>query len=142
MEGFGKQGPCYDETSCITTPEYSVGSFSASGTPARPLQPGFFRTLHHFPSRRVVRPLPEYYDVNLEAWAVDAGLKKALGPLIPSLEDRLRVLQLLYQYRHLNGEDLTNLPCTNIITHRVRITEGTKPYAARGQRWWPMHTEW
>lgn len=62
--------------------------------------------------------------------------------MISTPTDRLKVLQLLYQYRHLNGEDLTNLTCTDLIPHRVRITPGTKTFSARFQKRWPQHTEW
>ena len=69
------------------------------------------------------------------------NLEKALGPLIPSEADKLRVLQLLSHYRHLNKKDLSDLPCTDLITHRVRIAPGTKPFAVRHQIRWPPHTE-
>ena len=78
----------------------------------------------------------------LEGWVRQHSLESVLGPLIPTPADRLSVLQLLYQYRHLNGEDFTNLPCTDLITHRVCITPGTKPFSARFQKRWPPHTEW
>ena len=78
----------------------------------------------------------------LEEWVRRLGLEKVLGPLIPTEADRMRVLRLVYQYKHLNGEDLSNLPCTDLITHRVRITAGAKPFAALSQKRWPAHTEW
>ena len=56
--------------------------------------------------------------------------------------DRLKVLQLLYQYRHLNREDLTDLPCTDSITHRVRIKPGINPASVKSQKRWPPYTEW
>ena len=52
------------------------------------------------------------------------------------------MLCLLYHYRHLNGTDLTDLPCTDLITHRVRIAPGTKPASNTTQKRWPAHTEW
>ena len=97
-----------------------------------------------FPSRRPERPVPKCQppDEELEAWVQQLGLELVLGPLIPTPKDRLMVIQLLYQYRHLNGEDFTRLPCTDLITHRVTITPGTKPFSARFQKRWPQHTEW
>lgn len=97
-----------------------------------------------FPNRRIVRSVPDYQPPleELEAWAIRLGLKPVLGPRIPTARDRLRVLQLLYQYRHLNREDLTDLPCTDLITHRIRLKPGTKPASAKSQKRWPAHTEW
>ena len=97
-----------------------------------------------FPNRRVVRTVINRHPAVevLEAWALRLGLEKVFGPLIPTAADRVKVLQLLYQYRHLNREDLTDLPCTDLITHRVRIKQGTKPASAKFQKRWPPHTEW
>lgn len=93
------------------------------------------------PDRRVVRrtvarhPPPE----ELEEWATEAGV--SLGPLVPSQEARIKVLQLLHQYKHFNGNNLTHLPCTDIITHSVRLKSGTKPVSIARQKTWPAHTE-
>jgi len=76
----------------------------------------------------------------LKEWAEIAGLK--LGPLIPSEGARHKFLCLLYHYRHLDGKDLKDLPCTDLITHRVRIAEGTKPASNLSQKRWPAHSEW
>lgn len=76
----------------------------------------------------------------LEQWAKSVEIK--LGPLIPNVASRLKVLQLLYTYRHLNGNDLTDLPCTDLIVHRVCLKKGTKPASVRSQKRWPTHTEW
>lgn len=121
-------------------PGYSVGAFTASGTPVPSFPQVPFKK--PFPDRRVVRNVPKHYPPlpELEQWATSVGL--VLGPLIPTAADRLRVLQLLWQYRHLNREDLTDLPCTDLITHRVRIAPGTKPASAKSQKRWPPHTEW
>lgn len=62
----------------------------------------------------------------LEQWAKSVEIK--LGPLIPNVASRLKVLQLLYTYRHLNGNDLTDLPCTDLIVHRVCFKKETKPH--------------
>ncbi len=118
-----------------------MGSFSVSGTPT----PSFPRAplKNAFPARRVIRGnLPQHPPQDLEAWVSQLGLEPVLGSLITTAEQRLRVLNLLYQYRHLNREDLRDLPCTDLITHRVRIAPGTKPASARSQKRWPTHTEW
>ena len=52
------------------------------------------------------------------------------------------MLCLLYHYRHLNGTDLTDLLCTDLITHRVRIAPGIKPASNTTQKRWLVHTEW
>ena len=134
-------------------PGWSLNAFSASGTPGAgnyasisassfaPRPPSKERSMA-FPARRVVREPPrESYPLDvLEKWAEDIGLK--LGPLIPTDEDKHRVLILLYQYRHLNSVDLTDLPCTDIISHNVELIPGTKPYAVKSQKRWPTHIEW
>jgi len=48
----------------------------------------------------------------------------------------------MYHYRHFNGTDLTDLSCTDLIIHRVRIKPGTKPASCVVQKRWPAHTEW
>ena len=96
-----------------------------------------------FPARRVVRRRLEDVDEHvLEAWAASLELEPVLGPMITTEEQRIRVLRLLYTYRHLNGEDLTNLPSTDLITHRVRVPPGAKPASSKSQKRWPAHTEW
>lgn len=79
--------------------------------------------------------------VGLLEWA--AELKIQLGTLIPIKEDELRVLQLLYSYRHLNSIDLDSLPATDLIVHSARLTPGTKPSSEGAQfclaptkEWW------
>ena len=95
-------------------------------------------------TRRVLRPPADWANLppldELESWVSSVGVK--LGPLIPTAEDRLKVLQLLYRYKHLDGQNLSNLPPTDLILHRVRLIPGTKPYNARSQKRWPPHTEW
>ena len=78
----------------------------------------------------------------LEAWALRLVLEKVLGRLISSVADSLKVLQLLYQYKHLNREDLTDSPCTDLMTHSVRIKPDIKPASSKVQKRWPPHTEW
>ena len=76
----------------------------------------------------------------LEKWAISVSL--TLGDKIPTREDRFKVLQLVYQYRHLNGTGLIDLPPTDLITHRVTLVPGTKPHAVRFQKRWPPQKEW
>ena len=57
--------------------------------------------------------------------------EKCLDHLSQAKADELRVPRLLWHYRHLQKEDLRDFPCTDLITHRVRIASGTIPYAAR-----------
>jgi hypothetical protein len=82
----------------------------------------------------------EQTDSFVECIEVMRGLK--LEPMIFTTEDRVQVLQLLYKYRHLNGGDLTNLSCTDLITHRVRIKPRTKPANNSIQKRCPTHTKW
>lgn len=100
------------------------------------------RKINPYPSRPILRPsIPACVpSATLESWASSVGL--ILGPLVPDETARHQVLSLLYHYRHLNGTSLKNLPCTDIITHRVRIKPGTKPASNSTQKRWPTHTEW
>ena len=68
-------------------------------------------------TRRIKRESPPQHPASeeLEAWAKQLGLEPVLGPMIITSEQRLRVLRLLYQYRHLNREDLRDLPSTDLI---------------------------
>jgi len=116
----------HEAPATILRPGWSVSCFSAPGTPDWPGEAfrGTTTTANPatkaFPDRRVIRPPPPTFppSEDLEAWAHRLGLENFLGPLIPSEADRLSVPQPLWQYRRLNGEDLTYLPCTDIITHR------------------------
>lgn len=126
--------------SAINQPGKAAETSQASGTP----MPSPSSVKQAFPTRRVVRRIPQESPSSefLEEWAATMKLEPVLGPLIPTHQDRIRVLELLYQYRHLNREDLRDLPCTDLITHRVRIAPGTKPASAKSQKRWPTHTEW
>ena len=57
-------------------------------------------------------------------------------------ENKHRVLILLYQYKHLNSVDLTDLSCTDIILHNVELISETKSYAVKFQKRWLTHIEW
>ena len=126
----------------ISHPGCSAEAFSVSGTPIPSFPHAPLRQA--FPARRVVRRslLQHPSLAELEEWASKLGLEPVLGPLITTAAQRLRVLQLLWQYKHLNREDLRDLPCTDLITHRVRIAPGTKPASSKFQKRWPAHTEW
>jgi hypothetical protein len=53
------------------------------------------------------------------------------------------MLKLCYHYRHLNNNDLSNLPFTDLITHKVRLKPNTRPYNKRHQkRWSPVKEAW
>ncbi len=95
-----------------------------------------------FPSRRIYRPSinSSISDIVLETWRESVGL--SLGPMIPTEEHRRKVLLLLFHYRHLNGKDLTDLPCTDLIVHRVQLKEGTKPAASITRKRYPNYQEW
>lgn len=77
---------------------------------------------------------------HLGQWTKAVEIK--FGPLIPDVASRMKVLQLLYTSRPLNGNDLTDLLCTDLIVHRVCLKKGTKPASVRSQKRWPAHTEW
>ena len=120
-----------------------MGAFNVSGSPSyhRTMTPAPVKA-NPYPSRPILRPSIQH-DIPttiLEEWASTVGL--VLGPLISTEADRHKVLCLFYHYRHLNGTDLTDLPCTDLITHRVRIKSGTKPSSITTQKRWPAHTEW
>lgn len=114
-------------------------SFCVSGTPIPMLMEApinaYDKPRKPFPDRRVFRrQMEDVEDRVLEGWAESLGLEPVLRPLITTRENRIRVLRLLYTYRHLNGEDLKNLPCTDLMTHRVLIAPGTKPAFAKSQK--------
>lgn len=67
----------------------------------------------------------------LEQVAQELGV--VIGNLCPD-DRRLEVLQLIYTWRDLNGSDLSKLPQTDLIQHRVRIKPGTKPFAIKHAR--------
>ena len=95
-----------------------------------------------FFSRRIVWAFSaEFYSLDiLKKWAEKIELK--LKSLISIKKNKHRVLFLLYQYRHLNSVDLTDLSCTDIITHNVDLISKIKSYAVKSQKKWFIHTEW
>lgn len=113
----------------VSRPEWFNNAFTAFGTLVydRESRRDKSGKLNPFPNRMMKRSSIDIHVDSgiLKDWADIAELK--LGPLISSEEARHKVLCLLYHYRHLDGKDLKDLPCTDLITHRVRIAEGTKP---------------
>jgi hypothetical protein len=69
-----------------------------------------------------------------------ASLKINLRSLISS-KKRTNVIKLLYQYRHLNSENLTNLLITNLIMHRITMKSETKSHFVNQKRW-SSHMKW
>ena len=129
----------------ILKPGWSANAFAASGTPSspKPSPTSLPNKSNPFPERRIRRRNPsterEISNEDLVSWAKEVDL--VIGPLIPTEEDKFRVLRLIHAYRHLNGTDLTDLPPTDMIVHRVRLAPGTKP-VSHAQRRWRSHTEW
>ena len=76
----------------------------------------------------------------LELWVSSVGVK--LESLISTAENWLKILQLLYQYKHLDGQNLFNLLSTDLILHQVCLILRIKSYNAHSQKRWPSHTEW
>ena len=137
--------PHSDKLLSVERPGWSVSSLSVSGTPYHTTtreRVDSTRKTNPYPDRLVQRSsIPSNIpNLVLEDWATSVEFK--LGPLVPSAAARRKTLCLLYHYRHLNGTDLTDLPCTDLITHRIRLTPGTKPSSIKVQKKWPIHTEW
>ena len=130
----------------ILKPSCSVGVFSASGTPSTTLlgrsRDEVLPKVNPYPAQPICRPSINHSIPSsvLEEWA--SAISLTLGPLVTTEAQRRKVLCLLHHYRHLNRTDLTDLPCTDLITHRVRIAPGTKPASNTIQKRWPAHTEW
>ena len=129
----------------ILKPGCCIRVFSASGTPGTTLL-GRSRDevppkVNPYPARPICRPSINHSIPSsaLEDWTTSVSL--TLGSLVTTEAQRHKVLYLLYHYRHLNGTDLTDLPYTDLITHRVRIAPGTKPASNTTQKRWPAHTE-
>ena len=110
----------------------SVSACSILGIPSHTYtgiraRAGPTRTIDPYPNRPIKRPSinSDVPPSVLGDWATSVGL--VLGPLITTEAERYKVLCLLYHYKHLNGTNLTDVPCTDLITHRVRIKPGTRP---------------
>jgi hypothetical protein len=127
-------GNGHREESAILLPGNQVNSISPSQ--AKSEKEGLV-----FPDRPVIRGhiQTSLSLAELEEWARSVQL--VLGPLVENDEHRFLALELLHHYRHLNGGDLSNLPSTEIITHKVRLAPGTRPSSLPQLRW-PAHKEW
>ncbi len=99
------------------------------------------KKLHSFSNKIVKRPSIDTHVASdvLKIWAETAKLK--LKSLVSSEEVRHKVLCLLYHYRHLDEKDLNNLPCTDLITHRIQIAKETKSTSNLTQKRWSAHSE-
>jgi hypothetical protein len=94
--------------------------------------------------RRVKRTFHENNDeaeingINLKEWGASVSI--GIGPRVSSM-DRKRMLRLCYHYCHLNGNNLNDLPFTDLITYRVRLKPNTRPYNKRHQKRWSLIKE-
>lgn len=68
----------------------------------------------------------------LEEWANQKGV--TLGPMIPNVEWRYRVLCGLWIWRDLDASTMADIPETDLIKHRVHLKEGCVPYASKWNR--------
>ena len=57
------------------------------------------------------------------------------------MKTRVEVLKLLWQYRHLNSENLNDLFSTDLIVHRVQLQSETRS-SSKSQRRMTAHKEW
>ena len=57
-------------------------------------------------------------------------------------DDCLKVLKLLYQYKHLNRLDLKDLPSTDLIVYRTWVISEITLYSICAQIRWPYIKEW
>lgn len=62
------------------------------------------------------------------------SLKVKIELLLPSSQ-REDVIKLIYQYKHLNLMNLSNLFETDFIIHRVCFVSETKPHFVDQKRW-------
>ena len=60
-------------------------------------------------------------------------MKIQLDDLIFIKENELKILQLLYFYRHLNDINLNIILVTNLIVYRVKLILSIKSFIARAQ---------
>ena len=76
----------------------------------------------------------------LKDWT--AFVELILNSLIFNEANKHKMLCLFHRYRHLNDIDLTNLSCTNLFIHKVRIKFDTKSTNIIIQKRWSTHIEW
>ena len=67
-------------------------------------------------------------------------LKIKLKSLL-SFDQKNEVVKLLYQYKHLNSMNFSNLSKTDFIIHRIKFVSKTKPYFVNQKRW-SFHKKW
>ena len=126
--------------------EYSLTSFSASDTSVSIVCSSFsaeilYRSECAFSFRRIVRNALNSYShaEDLKTWANQINLK--LRSLISFMKARIEILKLLWQYRHLNNEDFSDLFSTDLIIHRVQLQSRTKS-SSKSQRKMTAHKKW
>ncbi len=78
--------------------------------------------------RKILRSKFENYSLIEKMKECIAKLKVNLKSLISS-KRRDDVIKLLYQYKHLNSDDLTNLLVIDLIIHRVTIKSEIKSHS-------------
>ena len=95
-----------------------------------------------FSTKRIVREsLTKFHSLNvLKKWEEKINLK--LKFLISISENKHRIFILLYQYKHSNSVDFTDLFCIDIILHNVDLISETKSYAINFQKRWLTYIEW
>ncbi|POS83256.1 hypothetical protein EPUL_005456 [Erysiphe pulchra] len=94
--------------------------------------------MEKFPTNRrpLVRQMEEVDVRTVENWVLSTGA--TLGPGIPDITRRERVLRLLYTYRDLNATELEHIEPTDLYEHKVRLKEGVEPWRRSHQRRWPV----
>ena len=78
-------------------------------------------------------------DAKIEEWFEQVRIN--LKSLILTADDRMNVLRLLYQYKHLNFTELIDLFSIDLIIHRVILQFDTKSHSVRQRRYF-AHFEW
>ncbi|KHJ31355.1 hypothetical protein EV44_g4040 [Erysiphe necator] len=94
-----------------------------------------------FPTNRrpKVRTLSNDPNAVIEKWFSECGA--IIGPLC-STENQFAVARLLYTYKDLNTTELSEMPATDLYTHKINLKEGTILYNSRSQKRWPRDKEW
>ncbi|KAI1002426.1 hypothetical protein K3495_g5776 [Podosphaera aphanis] len=80
-----------------------------------------------FPTNRrpIIRKKSDDSREIMEEWFANCGAR--IGTLCPTKEDEFEVIRLLYTYKDLNATDLSEMPATDLYTHKIIIKEGTVP---------------
>ena len=100
-----------------------------------------YRSENAFLFRKIVKTTSNSYfhENDLKVWANQIDL--ILESLISSMRAKIKILKLLWQYRHLNSENFSDLSLTNLIIHRVQFQSKTKS-SSKFQRKMIAHKEW